>query len=231
MTDKELHDGLGDDEFVELGELLAALPETCSPMEPDRLDGYLTAIALMPEDVPPSAWMPYVFDENADPAAVLDDEDDEARLEELIYRRFCQIEDQLRRCRPIDPIIYDVEDESGRPLGGWEAIAALAPFASGFHEACGRWPSLTNAEDELVRSALLGIWRHLPEEELGDLSDIKNDLELESPLETLKEAIEDVAVSCAEIASVTRGFRPQEERRPAAGAHRRPGAHRGAKHR
>lgn len=228
MIDKHFSGDLADDEFVELGELLAALPENCTPMEPDRLDGYLTALALMPEDVPPSAWMPYVFDESADPNAALEDEDAEARLEELIYRRFCQIEGQLRRCRPIDPIIYDAEDESGRPLGGWDAIAALEPFASGFHEAFERWPSLKEVDDELVRSALLGVWRHLPADELGDFAEVKSDLELESPLENLKEALDDVAESCAEIASVTRGFKPKEDRRTASSPRtgRKPGQRR-----
>ena len=35
------------DEIETLGELLASTPEPAVPMEPDMLDGYLTAIALM----------------------------------------------------------------------------------------------------------------------------------------------------------------------------------------
>ena len=54
---------LNDDEFVELGELLAEMPDPFSPMEADRMDGYLTAIALLPERIPPSKWMPFIFDE------------------------------------------------------------------------------------------------------------------------------------------------------------------------
>ena len=41
------------DEIETLGELLASTPEPAVPMEPDMLDGYLTAIALMTK--PPSA--------------------------------------------------------------------------------------------------------------------------------------------------------------------------------
>ena len=204
---------LKDEEFVELGELLAAMPAPFEPMEADHMDGFLTAIALLPQRITPSEWMPFILDADGRTEAALADEADEARLEELIYRRYRSIESTLRHVRPIDPITYDIEDERGRPVGGWEGIRALAPFASGFLEAMNRWPGLADSDDELVNSALLGILRHLPEDEIGDLEDIRNDLELESPLENLKEAQEDLAMSCAEIASVTRGFLPKEERR------------------
>ena len=38
---------LSDEEFVEIGELLALMPEPYESMEPDRMDGFLTAIALL----------------------------------------------------------------------------------------------------------------------------------------------------------------------------------------
>ena len=116
------------------------------------------------------------------------------------------IERTLAACDPIDPIIYDVEDERGRPIGGWEAIAALEPFAAGFLEAINRWEGLKDTNDEMIDSALLGILRHLPANLLGDLAQIKEDLDFESPLENIKDALEDVAESVAEIAAVTRGF-------------------------
>lgn len=202
---------LTDDEFVEIGELLASIPEPWESMEPDRMDGFLTAIVLLPEPVSASAWMPFVFDEEGRPDAMLVNEADQRRLEDLVYRRYRTIENDLSRCRAIDPIVYDVEDESGRPVGGWEAIAALEPFAAGFLEAMNRWPGLRETGNELVDSALLGILRHLPEELLGDMQEVKEELEFESPLENLKQALEDLAESVAEIASVTRGFTPRTE--------------------
>lgn len=91
-------------------------------------------------------------------------------------------------------------------MRGWEGIAAVEPFAVGFWEAADRWPGLLDHEDPLVQSALLGILRHLPDDLAGDLLDVKRDLELESPLENLDQTVEDIAVSVAEIASVTRGI-------------------------
>lgn len=202
---------LSEDEFVELGELLAGIEEPFESMEPDRMDGFLTAIVLLPEPVAPSDWMPLVFDEEGRPEAALADARDQERLEDLIYRRYREIERTLAECRPLDPIVYDVEDERGRPLGGYEAIAALEPFAAGFLEAMNRWPGLRETGSELVDSALLGVLRHLPEELAGDMQEVKEELEFESPLENLKQATEDLAESVAEIASVTRGFKARDE--------------------
>lgn len=203
---------LSEDEFVELGELLAGIEEPYESMEPDRMDGFLTAIVLLPEPVAPSDWMPLVFDEEGRPEAALADAKAQERLEDLIYRRYREIERTLAACRPLDPIVYDVEDERGRPLGGYEAIAALEPFAAGFLEAMNRWPGLRETENDLVESALMGVLRHLPEELAGDMQEVKEELEFESPLENLKQATEDLAESVAEIASVTRGFKAREEK-------------------
>ncbi|MDO5530403.1 YecA family protein [Sutterella sp.] len=216
MTKNPYDVPLSDDEFVEIGELLAQIEEPYESMEADRMDGFLTALVLLPEPVSPSDWMPYVFDEEGRPEAVLKDETEQRRLEDLVYRRYRSIERTLEACEPLDPIIYDVEDERGRPVGGYEAIAALEPFAAGFLEAMNRWPGLRETENELVDSALLGILRHLPEDLAGDMQEVKNELEFESPLENLKQAIEDVAESAAEIAGVTRGFKPRETEKPRA---------------
>ena len=177
---------LSDEEFVEIGELLALMPEPYESMEPDRMDGFLTAIALLPEPVAPSEWMPFVFDEEGRSDAALTDSNKQHDLEDLVYRRMRNIERTL--------------------AGGWEAIAALEPFAAGFLEAINRWEGLKDTNDEMIDSALLGILRHLPANLLGDLALIKEDLDFESPLENIKDALEDVAESVAEIAAVTRGF-------------------------
>lgn len=202
---------LNDDEFVEIGELLARIPEPYEPMEPDAMDGYLTALLLMPEEVGPDNWMPYVFDAEGRPEAKLPDEDEQFHLEELVYRRYRQLDYDLSRSKPLDPIIYPIEDKGGHPVRGYDSIPAITPFAIGFLEAFDRWPGLKEHPDELVASALVGIFRHLPEELLGDMAEIKEDLDLESPIENIDQAVDDVAVSVAEIAHITRGFKLEEE--------------------
>ena len=73
---------LSDEEFVEIGELLALMPEPYESMEPDRMDGFLTAIALLPEPVAPSEWMPFVFDEEGRSDAALTDSNKQHDLED-----------------------------------------------------------------------------------------------------------------------------------------------------
>lgn len=206
---------LNDEEFVEIGELLAEIPEPYEPMEADAMDGYLTALLLLPEEPGPSNWMPFVFDAEGRAEAVLPDEKAHRRLEELVYRRYRSLDWDLAHTKMLDPIIYPIEDEKGRPVRGFDSIAAVTPFALGFLEACERFPGLREHDDELVSSALLGIFRHLPEELIGDLAAIKEDLDLESPLENLDQAVDDIAASVAEIASVTRGFALEtQEKKP-----------------
>lgn len=206
---------LSDDEFVELGERLAAIPEPFEPMEADRLDGYLAALALLPEGVPASRWMPYVFDGDARPEAGLADPAAQRRLEDLVYRRSRSIEADLARCRPIDPIVF--EPEEPLPRG---SLAPVAPFAAGFLEAMNLFPGLKDTGDEAIESALIGILRYLPEPLLGDMSEVAEELEEDTPVDDVDEALEDIAESCAEIAEATRGFRKADSTgRPRAGNH------------
>ena len=205
---------LTDDEFVELGELLAAMPEPYEPMEADVMDGFLTALLCLPEEPSPGIWMPYIFDAEAREGAALANEADQDRLEELIYRRYRTIDSGLARCKKLDPIIYEIEDERGRPVRGPAGVDAIVPFALGFAEVVDRWPGLKEHPSELVSSALLGILRHLPDDIAGDLAEVKAELDEESPIEDLDQALEDVAESVAEIVSVTRGFKPAEAPKP-----------------
>ncbi len=203
---KDIYDTpLNDDEFIEIGELLAQIPEPFEPMEADTLDGYLSALLVFPEEVGPAQWMPYVFDVQGREAS-LENPRDQERLEELVYRRYRSLDADLAHSRKIDPIIYPVEDDRGHEVRGYDGISAATPFALGFYEAYERWPELKDSEDPLISSALLGIFRYLPEELLGDLAPIVNELNLESPIENLDQAIDDMALSVAEIAHSTRGF-------------------------
>ena len=90
-------------------------------------------------------------------------------------------------------------------------MAAVIPFALGFSEVINRWEGLKDSTDDRINGALLGILRHLPDDVAGDLAEIKADLDMESPIENLDQALEDIAESVAEIAAVTRGFEKQEE--------------------
>ena len=83
---------------------------------------------------------------------------------------------------------------------------ALQSFASGCLAAAQNWSGLLDSEDSTISSCLVGIWRHLPDEEIGDFASVSDELLSESPLENLDDAIEDIAVCIKQIAAITRGF-------------------------
>lgn len=211
MLQNRFEKPLDENEFIEFDELLCMLDESNLAMNASQADGFMTAVLLLPKEVAPREWMPLIFASPETQASYLD-ETHQDRLEELTYRRYREINRTLVSCKPIDPIIFDPEDDFGNPLVGEEEIVALQPFASGFLTAAQTWPGLLDNDDTIVSSALIGIWRHLPDDEIGDFLETRQTLLSESPLENLDDAIADVATSVAEIAAITRGFKPKEAR-------------------
>ena len=205
MAPHSLNRALKDDEFVELDELLAQLDEDSLAMDASQADGFLTALCLLPQEVPPTEWMTLIFCAPAAKPSVLK-EPLQTRLEELLYRRYREINHRLSQRQSIDPIVFEPEDENGEPLTGEDEVVALQPFASGFLTAAQKWSGLIDSDNPEVTSALVGIWRHLPEEEIGDFASVRDELLSESPFENLDDAIEDIAICIKQIASVTRGF-------------------------
>ncbi|MCG5031180.1 YecA family protein [Mesosutterella sp. OilRF-GAM-744-9] len=185
---------LSDAEFAELEELLASVPEEHHPLEADAADGYLTALLLHPQEVSPEDWMPYILDsEGREPALAA-----VPRLEELLYRRYREIDSQLRGKSPIDPVILEDDGPSGDEL---------EPFALGFLTAVRLFPGLEETGSQAVNGALLGIFRHLPPEARGDLSGPIAEICRDFPLKDERDALDDLAACVAEIAEVTRGFK------------------------
>lgn len=211
MTQNIYDQPLFDDEFVELDELLAQLDEENMAMDAAEADGFLTALHLLPQEVSPSEWMPMIFSASEEHQALLPQEDQD-RLELLVYRRYREIGRLLSACKPLDPIVFDPEDENGNILTGEDSIVALEPFASGFLTTAQTWPGLLDTDNEALASALVGVWRHLPQDLMGDFEEIRLELLSESPLEDLDDAIADLATSVAEVAAITRGFKPKAQR-------------------
>ena len=205
---------LTDDEFVELDELLCSLDESLGAMDAAEMDGFLTGILLLPQEVSPSEWMPMIFSVTDIPGEFADAQAQD-RLEELVYRRYKQIDHQLATLQDIDPITFDVEDEEGNLLDGEEEIIALEPFALGFLHAAQTWLGLLDTEESDLMSAMLAIFRHLPPEARGDMEEMYEELQREAPLEHLDDAIADIAQSVKEIAAVTRGFQEKEKKKEA----------------
>ena len=61
------HSDLTDTEFAELDDLLAATPEPLQPVDAVMLDGFLCGVLVQPLLLEPAAWLPHVFDFDAQP--------------------------------------------------------------------------------------------------------------------------------------------------------------------
>lgn len=194
------------DEIDRLGELLAKIPEPFIPMEADMLDGYLTALALMKHPPEQTEWMPLIFDLEGRERARLQ-EPEHSELRKLILRRGGQLETSILSEKPIDPIIYEAEDDEGNPVEGLESINALSSFSNGFSVACSLWPELLKDQSKAVQAALVGILRYETKDEEDtdeETHSILNDIDESVTFLNLDEAVADLEACVQEIAEVTR---------------------------
>lgn len=189
------------DDIERLGELLAAVPEPFVPMEPDQLDGFLTALSLL--KVPPAIddWFIFVLDASGNRRAKLSDPAQQAELRRLVLARGAEIEARILQEKPVDPIIFEEDVNEEDPDS---EIAALAPFADGFAFACSQWPELMKSQNKAVQAALVGILRHESPDEGSTDDNTEDNATEEVRFASLDEALEDVEACIQEIAEVTR---------------------------
>ena len=184
-----------------LGELLASIPEPFVPMEPDMLDGYLTAIALLRHPPRIEDWIGLVFDIEGRTRASLASEEMQHELRKLVFARGAEIEQLILTQKPIDPIIF--EDEPENPDDPFDA---LHPFADGFALACSNWPELMKNTSKAVQAALVGVLRYeSPDENTpDDEQEVAASIEEDMAFADLDEALADLTACVQEIAEVTR---------------------------
>ncbi len=185
------------DEIETLGELLASIPDPFIPMEPDMLDGFLTAIALMRKPPATEAWFRYILDiEGRD--VRLEKVHRGSLLRELIFRRGAELENAILTRKPIDPILFEDEENA-------DFLAPLRAFSNGVLLACCQWPELTENSNDSVKAALVGLLRY---------TDLAKDDEATPALvdsmdegivfANLDEALADIEACVGEVAEVTR---------------------------
>ena len=200
-------------EIAELDELLAALPEDNESLDVAMLDGFLAGVLLAPDDVPQSAWLPFVFDGQG---RAVPDTAAARRAVELVLRRYHELAAYLAAREPFDPIVFELEDEEGRSLTGKEAIAALTPWSAGLAHAFDIVPALSAAydADADLAAALTGVLRHLPLDpddaspEAADFLLERDRIEHDVPLRDLDDAIDELVAAVLDAVEITRPHRP-----------------------
>lgn len=192
-------------DLVAIDELLASIDEDKGPMDVCEADGYMTAILLLKKMPKAHEWISTVFSTEGKESTTGDAAADR-QLVALLKARMSEIEAALKNSELLDPAYFELEDDHGKPLGGPLAIAALEPFAMGFLEACQQWPELLETSNPKIAAALIGIFRHLPKDALGEFAATKRDLDRDVPLANLPEALSDLASCVAEIAFEVHGY-------------------------
>jgi len=113
-----------------------------------ELDGFLAGVAVCPELIMPSEWLPVVWGNGGSAFA---NEREAQRVLDLIMGHYNHILRRLNRPGTYEPI-FD-QDRDGSVL--WEL------WASGFRKAIflrpGAWKDFTNADDTEVRRALFSL--------------------------------------------------------------------------
>ncbi len=185
-------------EIEMLGELLAGIPEPYIPMEPDMLDGYLTAIALMHNPPKADAWFAHILSLDGNPPSAKQFPE-VSELRHLVFRRGAELEAAILAEKPIDPILFDEDATEEDPF------CPLRPFANGFLQASLLWPELMKTENEAVRAALVGILRYADiDADDKESQELLENIEEDIAFASLDEALGDLQACVAEIAEVTR---------------------------
>ena len=215
---------LSDAEFAELDDLLAATPEPLEPVDAVMLDGFLCGVLVQPVMIEAATWLPHVFDFEG---SLLPDDVDAAWLDRttsLILRRHAALIPALVEDGWFDPLVLEFDDEHPPeppitpaadglpdPMTGLNPISqALMPWVAGFQHATLCFPDLIELPDDAVMAALARLYRHLPAE-TDEERDVVATLDREQPLTTLEDGIEELVVTVADLADLTREARYKVE--------------------
>jgi uncharacterized protein len=177
---------LSDDEmdFLETFLLSGATPETAMPF--GVLDGYLTAIALNPDLIPPSRWMPWVWDMQAGEATP--EFESIAQAEQvmgLLMRHYNNVLAAVNAGEP-DPVFMQ---------GMNDGVTVVEPWATGFMGGVTLFAEPWWEEVLQKQPDLLSLFLLFGSDEggkiIGDLPEDAEDLKSQAP-HALMPALEDL---------------------------------------
>jgi uncharacterized protein len=201
-------------ELDQLDDLLGNAPEGLEPMDTAMLDGFLCGMLVQPEVQPLASFLPRVLmpDESPLPEGV--DPVWLKRVTALIERRHVALRRALAEDQWFDPIViqFDEGDENGDQVFDkdddvFNALPVyskpLVPFASGFVTALNTLPNgLLSFIDDDSAAAIDRVMRHLPAE-TGEERAVNDALDIERPLKTLDDAVEDLVLAVVELDALT----------------------------
>ncbi len=200
---------LSDAERDELQAILDRVPAPLEPLDVSLLDGFLCGVLVQPERLPPRRWLRYVTDVDgrALPAGF-----EVRRLEQLVERRYLELDDAIGRRQWFDPWVYELDeapgesaDRKGVDAAGSDAelraedddapppaeTQAVYPWVAGFATALELFPALTqHADARALDEALALLYQHLAADDLEDADELLETIASLAPPENLAEAVE-----------------------------------------
>ena len=222
---------LNDEEFLELDDLLASVPEPLEPLDVVMLDGYLCGVIVQPVLTASDDWLPFVFDAGGHRWGEAEPGPEQQRARALILRRHSALNRTIAEFGGFDPFILEPSDDA--PVEGEEdakttpegaaaepdavttdrdPIAdAMLPWVAGFEQALHAFPALVEMGDPAVDVTLARLFRFLPEtgEESRAVAAV---LARERPLASLDDAIAELVGAVAELYDLTEPLRYKVER-------------------
>jgi len=104
---------LSDDELDELDTFLTSESLSEEAMDLSTLDGFFAAIALNPEFILPSQWLPWVWDmEAGEETPAFASAAQAARINDLLLRHYNSVQDMIGDGR-FAPLMYTLQQEDG----------------------------------------------------------------------------------------------------------------------
>jgi uncharacterized protein len=130
--------------FRRLDDILADLPVDDPPLLAE-LDGYLTGLAVGPETIPPSEWLPPIWGGGYGETAPFEDPIDVQLFADMVLARYNEILRDLGRGK-LQPI-FDIDERNGEVL--WET------WIEGLAMAIGLRPDSWSQDDDVEAAASL----------------------------------------------------------------------------
>ncbi len=113
---------LSEDEFDELDAFLMSESQSEESMDISAVDGFFAAIALNPEFILPSQWLPWVWDmEEGEEAPAFESVAQAERISGLLLRHYNSVQEAVSEER-FAPLMYTLQQEDGSELydgEGW----------------------------------------------------------------------------------------------------------------
>jgi uncharacterized protein len=186
-------------ELDTLDEALAARPGEA--LDVVALDGYLCGVLLQPGRVPPTLWLPAVFDVDAPPGAAMPADAAAARIGTLVQRRHAELDAAIAARQWFDPWVFELDDPALSPH------AATLPWVAGFAAAMARFPALMQHDEVQLLEPLAVLYAAFDPQDLEDADALLAEIQTLEPPATLAEAVEDLVTSVLRLADVTRPIR------------------------